>query len=105
MPTGDLQVKETLETSAGPELRDWRFSYIDHALYGILPDDPKEAASIRRKAPRFYYNAITQILYHRSHDGILLHCMSYEKAQEALKEAHDGMCGAHQPGPKLRDRL
>ena len=25
-------------------LRDWRFSYIDYVLYGILPDDPKEAA-------------------------------------------------------------
>ena len=22
-----------------------------------------------------------------------------------LKEAHDGICGAHQPGPKLKDRL
>jgi len=44
-------------------------------------------------------------LYHRSHDGILLRRLSHEKAQEALKEAHDSTCGAHQPGPKLRDRL
>jgi len=50
-PIGDLQVKEALETSAGPELRNWQFSYIDYALYGILPDDPKEAIAIRRKAP------------------------------------------------------
>jgi len=28
---------------------DWRFPYIDYALYGILPDDPKETAAIRRK--------------------------------------------------------
>ncbi|XP_020263088.1 uncharacterized protein LOC109839069 [Asparagus officinalis] len=27
------------------------------------------------------------------------------EAKEALKEAHDGICGAHQPGPKLWDRL
>jgi len=72
-------------------------------LYSILPDDPKEAAAIERKAPKFYYNAITRILYSRSHDGILLHCLSHKKAQEILKEAHDGMCGVHQPGPKLRD--
>ena len=26
-------------------------------------------------------------------------------AQEVLKEAHDGVCGAHQLGPKLKDRL
>jgi len=74
-------------------------------LYGILPDDPKEATAIRRKAPRFYYNMITPTLYRRSHDGILLCCLSYKEAQEALKEAHDGMCGAYQSGPKLRDRL
>ena len=49
MSIGDLQVKEALETSAGPELKDWRFPYIDYALYGLLPDDPKEAAVIRRK--------------------------------------------------------
>jgi len=47
--TRDIQVKETLETSAGPELRNCRFPYIDYALYRIFPDDPKEAAAIRRK--------------------------------------------------------
>jgi len=62
-PTRDLQVKEALETSAGPELKNWRFSRIDYALYDILSDNPKEAAAIRRKAPKSYYNAITRILY------------------------------------------
>ena len=58
-PTGDCQIKEALETSAGPEPRDWRFLYIDYALYDILPEEPKEAATIRRKDPKFYYTAIT----------------------------------------------
>ena len=31
-PTRYLQVKEALKTSTGPELRDWRFPYIDYAL-------------------------------------------------------------------------
>jgi len=68
-PTEDLQVKEALEaleTSTGPELRDWRFPHIDYVLYDILPDEPKEAAIIRRKAPKFYYNALTRALYRRS---------------------------------------
>ena len=55
---GDLQVKEVFETSTGLETRDWRFSYISFILYGIFPDDSKEAAAIRRKAPRFYYKFI-----------------------------------------------
>jgi len=104
-PTGDCQAKEVLETSTGLELRDWQFSYINYALHDIFPDDPKEAAVIKRKAPKFYYNAITRTLYRRSHDGILLSCLSQKESKEVLKEAHDGMCGAHQPGPKLGDRL
>jgi len=62
--TGDCEAKEALETSAGPEPRDWRFLYIDYSLYDILPEDPKEAAAIRRKVPKFNYNAITGTLYH-----------------------------------------
>ena len=104
-PTENCQSKEVLESSAGLKPRDWRFPYIDYVLYGILPEDTKEAAAVRRKAPKFYYNAITRTLYHRSHDGILLRCLSPKEAQEISKEAHDGMCGAHQPGPKLAYRL
>ena len=91
-PTRDCQTKEALKTSIGLEPRDWWFSYIDYALYDILPEDPKEAATIRRKAPKFYYNVITRTLYRRSHDGILLRCLSQKEAHEVPKEAHDGMC-------------
>ena len=38
-----------LEISTSIELRDWRFSYIDFVLYGVLPDNPKEAATIEGK--------------------------------------------------------
>ena len=58
-PTGDCQAKEALETSTGPELRDWQFPYINYAVYDILPGDPKEAVVIRRKASKSYDNAIT----------------------------------------------
>ena len=105
IPIGDLQVKEALETLAGPELRDWWFPYISYVLYDIFPDDPKEATAVRRKAPKFYYNVITRTLYRRSYDGIILRCLSQKETQEALKAAYDGMCEAHQLGPKLEDRL
>ena len=64
-PRRDFQVKEVLETSTSLQPRDWRFSNIDFILYDILADDPKEEAAIRRKTPRFYYNAIMQTLYRR----------------------------------------
>jgi len=45
------------------------------------------------------------MLYCRSYDSILLCCLSISEAQELLKKAYDGICGAHKPGPKLKDRL
>jgi len=57
-----------------------------------LLDNPKEVAAIRRKTPRFHYDAIMQKLYYWLYDGILLRCLSHKGA---LKEAHDGICGAH----------
>ena len=70
-----------------------------------MSDDSKEAVSVRRRSLHFYYDPIVKKLYHHSYDGILLRCFSNSEAQKLLKEVHDGICGAHQPGPKLKDRL
>ena len=78
---------------------------IDYALHDILRDDPREAVSVRRRSTQFYYDAVVKMLYRHSYDGILLHCLSNSEAQEVIKEAHDNICGAHQSGPKLKDRL
>ena len=101
----NLQVKEVFETSTGLEPKDWWFLFIDYVLYDTLPDDLKEAATIKRKAHQFYYNAITWISYRWSYDEILLCYLLHKEAHEALREAYEGMCGAHQLGPKLGDRL
>ena len=100
-----LETNEVHATSLGFKPRDWRFPFIDYALHDLLLNNPKEAASIRRRSLRFYYDPIVKTLYCRSYDGILLRCLSNSKAQEVLKEAHDGICGDHQPGSKLKDRL
>jgi len=64
-----------------------------------------KAVSVRRRSTRFYYDAVIKILYLRSYDVILLYCLSNSEAQEVIKEAHDGIHGAHQSGLKLKDRL
>jgi len=64
-----------------------------------------KTTSIRRWSPQFYYDLEVKILYRRSYDVVLLRCLSNSEAKEVLKEAYDGICGAHQPGPKLKDRL
>ena len=74
-------------------------------MHDILSDDPKEAVSVQRRSLHFYYDPIVKALYRRSYDSILLRFLSNSEAQEVLKEAHNGICGAHQLGPKLKDRL
>jgi len=79
-PKHVLETNEVHVTSLGFKSRDWWFPFIDYALYDILPDDPKEAASIRRRSLRFYYDPIVKTLYRRSYNGILLRCLSNSEA-------------------------
>jgi len=104
-PKHMLETNKVHVTSIDFEPRVWHFLLINYALHDILPDDPKEAASIRRRFLRFYYDSTVKTLNRRSYDSILLCCLSNSEAQEVFKEAHDGICGAHQSGPKLKDRL
>jgi len=104
-PKHVLETIEVHTTSLGFKPRDWRFFFIDYTLHDILPNDPKKVAFIRRRSLLFYYNSIVKTLYHRSYNNILLCCLSNSEAQEVLKKAHDGICEAHQPGLKLKDRL
>ncbi|XP_049350317.1 uncharacterized protein LOC125814913 [Solanum verrucosum] len=81
------------------EIVDWRHALIDYLCYNILPEDPKKRTEIRRRAPRFLYYKDT--LYRRSFEGVLLRCLGEEEAIQDMQEAHSGVCGSHQFGPKL----
>ncbi|XP_019155161.1 PREDICTED: uncharacterized protein LOC109152033 [Ipomoea nil] len=78
---------------------DWRQSLIDYLVDGKLPQDPRGRVDVRRRAPRFIY--FKDVLYRRSFDGVFLRCLGEEEALQAMEEAHSGVCGAHQSGPKL----
>lgn len=90
------RITMTLETS-----RDWREGFISYYKYGILPEDPGKRVIIKRRLPHYYYNEDLKTLYYRSHEGILWRCLSQKEAMNTLTEMHDGVCRAHQPGPKL----
>ncbi|KAH6763350.1 hypothetical protein C2S52_020783 [Perilla frutescens var. hirtella] len=78
---------------------DWRQPFVDYLKYDKLPSDPRRRVDIRRRANRFIYFKGT--LYRRSFDGVFLRCLGDEEAAQAIEEAHSGICGAHQSGPKL----
>jgi len=104
-PNYNLEVSEVHTALTNFKVKEWQFSIIDYVLHNILPDDPREAVSIRRRSTRFYYDAVVKTLYRHLYDGILIRCVSNLEAQEVIKEAHDSICRAHQPGQKLKDRV
>ncbi|KAL0447771.1 UNVERIFIED_CONTAM: hypothetical protein Slati_1905000 [Sesamum latifolium] len=85
------------------EREDWRQPLIDYLKYEKVPDDPRRKVDIRRRATRFIHHNDT--LYRRSFDGVFLRCLSDDEAIQAMEEAHSGVCGAHQSGPKLHFRI
>jgi len=81
----------------------WRQPIIKYLEHGKLPNDLRHKTKIRRRASRFlYYNGM---LYQRSFLGLWLRCLDMEEAKQAMEEAHLGVYGAHQSGPKLHDRI
>ncbi|XP_057779963.1 uncharacterized protein LOC130998564 [Salvia miltiorrhiza] len=85
------------------EEEDWHQLLVDYLKYDKLPNDPRRRVDIRRCATRFIFFKGT--LYRRSFDGVFLRCLSNEEAAKAMEEAHSGICGAHQSGPKLHFRI
>ncbi|GLJ16331.1 hypothetical protein SUGI_0276020 [Cryptomeria japonica] len=51
------------------------------------------------------YVILADILYRRGLDGTLLRCLESDKAQVALREVHEGICGPHASGPTLAKKL
>ncbi|KAG9453432.1 hypothetical protein H6P81_006336 [Aristolochia fimbriata] len=81
------------------EEEDWRQQFLDYLEHNKFPEGLKARVYVRRAAPKFCL--FNNTLYRRSYDGILLRCVSKEEGQAILAEAHGGICGAHQAGPKL----
>ncbi|XP_027158117.1 uncharacterized protein LOC113759746 [Coffea eugenioides] len=71
--------------------------------YQKLPDEQRRRTDIRRRAPRFILYKDT--LYRRSFEGVLLRCLSEDEAYRTMYEAHSGICGDHQSGPKLHFQI
>jgi hypothetical protein len=81
------------------ELGDWRTPFLEYLLHGYLPLDSSERSQIRKRS--INYTCINDMLYRRSSDGILLHCLAENEVIDALNEVRARVCGAHQSDSKL----
>jgi hypothetical protein len=54
---------------------------------------PKEKRTLKMKSNQYVF--ISHILFKRNYDGVLLRCVDENKAQELMREFHEGICGGH----------
>ncbi|GKU89586.1 hypothetical protein SLEP1_g3710 [Rubroshorea leprosula] len=64
--------------------------------------DQSSKVSRKTKMQALNYVLIEDVLYRRGNDELLLHCLGPDESFQMLSDAHDGICGAHQAGIKMR---
>ncbi|XP_072076561.1 uncharacterized protein [Arachis hypogaea] len=75
---------------------DWRIPIVEYLKNLSLSVDRK----LKYRAQS--YVLINNILFKKSVDGNLLTCLGEKEAYLALAEVHEGICGAHQSGKKMK---
>jgi hypothetical protein len=75
---------------------DWRTPIIDY----LRNPNVRTSKNIRRTA--FKYVLMSDELYHRTVNDVLLKCLSLGDAILAMAEVHEGICGTHQSVPKMK---
>ena len=72
---------------------DWRISFLEYLIEGILPDNRDEAYRLKRMAT--YYFVEGGILFRKGFNGEPLRCLGTPEAQSVMQEVHTGECGDH----------
>ncbi|GKU90944.1 hypothetical protein SLEP1_g4883 [Rubroshorea leprosula] len=75
---------------------DWRYSIMAYLKI------PNFKASRRTKMQALNYVLLESVLYRRGHDELLLHCLGPDEYCQIMSDVHNGICGAHQAGIKMR---
>jgi hypothetical protein len=75
---------------------DWRTPIINYLRNPSVRTD----RNVRRIA--FKYVLMSDDLYHRSVNDVLLKCLGLDDAILAMAEVHEGICGTHQSAPKMK---
>eukprot|EP01018_Ginkgo_biloba_P025647 Gb_33250 [translate_table: standard] len=104
IPTYDVPKSKMVCEIVGPN-SPWYNDIYTYLHDHILPLDlsRKQRKSFIQGASR--YTILSNTLYRRGYDGTLLKCLNSEEANLAIKEVHEGICGAHTSGMVLAKKL
>ncbi|GKV20245.1 hypothetical protein SLEP1_g30401 [Rubroshorea leprosula] len=75
---------------------DWRYPIMEYLK------NPNFKASRRTKMQALNYVLLEGVLYRRGHDELLLRCLGPDEYCQIMSDVHNGICGAHQDGIKMR---
>ena len=75
---------------------DWRIEFREHL------ENPNKRVPHRTKAQAQNFVLLQGELYRKDFDGLLLKCLAFPYIMEVMKQVHEGVCGAHQFGVKIR---
>ncbi|XP_016200263.1 uncharacterized protein LOC107641282 [Arachis ipaensis] len=81
---------------------DWRAPYKQYIQSGRIPTTSDTKTFRRRAAP---FTMIGNELYKRGFSQPLLRCINKEEAEDAMNEAHEGVCGNHIGGLSLASKI
>ncbi|CAN6686524.1 unnamed protein product [Malus baccata var. baccata] len=85
----DVMVLET-------KMEDWRAPIIHHLK------DPSSPTSKKNRQQATKYVLWAKNLLRKTPDGLLLKCLGQEESMRVMAKVHEGICGAHQAGTKMR---
>ncbi|KAM1140237.1 hypothetical protein ACFX19_041023 [Malus domestica] len=77
-------------------IEDWRTPIDQYLKDSSFPTSKKN----RRQATK--YVMWDKVMLRKTADGLLLKCLSQEEFMRVMAEVHEGICGAHQAGTKMR---
>ncbi|KAM1803439.1 hypothetical protein ACFX12_029423 [Malus domestica] len=78
------------------EIEDWRSPIIHYLKNPSSPTSKKD----RQQATKYVLWA--NDLLRKTPDGLLLKCLGQKESMRVMAEIHEGICGAHQAGTKMR---
>ncbi|KAM1247877.1 hypothetical protein ACFX2J_043767 [Malus domestica] len=78
------------------EIEDWRTPIVQYLKYPSFPTSKKN----RRQATK--YILCGKAMLRKTPYGLLLKCLGQEESMRVIADVHEGICGAHQAGTKMR---
>lgn len=64
--------------------------------------DPRAKTPRRIRLMALNYTLIDDVLFRKTLDKCLLRCLSKKESLKSMAEVHEGVCGSHQSGPKMK---